>query len=182
MGRAEESEESGAASDGVRAAELAALKDAVRILWGESRGDAAVAEAVPALTDVVDPPGYVRVAAASNSGEELDGHFGSCARFLIYRVSAEGFELLDTRSTASADQADDRNAHRVQLIRDCKILYVGHIGGPASAKVIKADIHLVQVKEGGHVPALLERLCSTLAGTPPPWLSKVVNRRSTVLE
>jgi hypothetical protein len=30
----------------------------------------------------------IRIACASNRGERLDGHFGSCARFLIYQVSA----------------------------------------------------------------------------------------------
>ena len=36
-----------------------------------------------------DMPDSLRVACASNGGELLDGHFGSCGRFLVYQVSAD---------------------------------------------------------------------------------------------
>ena len=34
-----------------------------------------------------DMPNSIRIAVASNTGEQLDGHFGSCHRYLIYQLS-----------------------------------------------------------------------------------------------
>ncbi|HMW73468.1 MAG TPA: dinitrogenase iron-molybdenum cofactor N-terminal domain-containing protein, partial [Cellvibrionaceae bacterium] len=63
---------------------LPALKEAVRILWGENDQ-----EQLPKPVELTEPmPGSIRVAIASNSGETLNGHFGSCIRFLVYQVSA----------------------------------------------------------------------------------------------
>jgi predicted Fe-Mo cluster-binding NifX family protein len=55
-------------------------------------------------------PGSLRVAVAANRGENLDGHFGSCDRFLIYQVGQDAIRLIDVRSTAEADAAEDKNA------------------------------------------------------------------------
>jgi len=153
-----------------RAEDMAAFKEAVRILWGDAGPEPlpAVESTDPSVTQ------SVRVAFASNSGEALDGHFGSCSRFLVYQVAALQLKLVDIRDTALADASDDKNGFRVNLIKDCKILYVVHIGGPASAKVIKADIHLISVPEGGQARSILAQLQKVLAGSPPPWLAKVL--------
>jgi nitrogen fixation protein NifX len=149
--------------------DMVAFKDAVRILWGEPTN-----EDLPKLEEPSDTGESVRVAFASNSGEELDGHFGSCLRFLVYQVSAEQVRLVSIRDTAGADLSADKNSFRVGLIKDCKILYVVHVGGPASAKVIKADIHLISVPEGGNARSLLRQLQRVLSGSPPPWLAKAL--------
>ena len=154
-----------------RAEDMAAFKEAVRILWGATEQENLPA---PEHCEPTDALHSVRVAFASNSGEELDGHFGSCSRFLVYQVTATQLKLLDVRDTAVADLSDDKNSYRVKLINDCKILYVVHIGGPASAKVIKADIHLISVPEGGAARSILQQLQRVLAGSPPPWLAKAL--------
>jgi hypothetical protein len=74
-------------------------------------------------------PGSIRVAVAANRGENLDGHFGSCDRFLVYQVGRQEIRLIDVRSTVEADAAEDRNAARSALIGDCQIVYVQSIGG-----------------------------------------------------
>jgi nitrogen fixation protein NifX len=154
-----------------RIADMAAFKEAVRILWGVADGDGKTIVEAYAEGDM---PGSVRVAVASNSGEELNGHFGSAAFYLIYQVSAREIRLVDIRSAAGADASRDKNAFRVDLIRDCRILYIVSIGGPASAKVIKADIHLIQVPDGGPARDILGNLQRTIAKSPPPWLAKAL--------
>lgn len=151
-------------------ADMAAFKDAVRILWGETSEE----EKLPPLQAYTpgDMPGSVRVAVASNSGENVDGHFGSALRYLIYQVSADAVRLVDARSALEADLSDDKNAYRVKLIKDCAVVYIVSIGGPASAKVIKADIHLMPVPEGGAAREVLAKLQQVLATKPPPWLVK----------
>jgi nitrogen fixation protein NifX len=155
-----------------RTADMASFKDAVRILWGELT-EGAILPACQPLREG-EMPVSVRVAVASDGGERLDGHFGSCARYLVYQVSADEIRLIDVRSATNAAGSDDKNGFRVGLIRDCRVLHVVSIGGPAAAKVIKADIHIVPVPDGGAARDVLARLQPVIAGSPPPWLAKAM--------
>jgi len=149
---------------------LPAMKDAVRILWGEH-----VTEALP---QPVAPDslaeGSIRVAIASNNGERLDGHFGSCLRFLVYQVSPSGKALVAIRSALEADFAEDKNAYRAELIADCQVLYVVSIGGPAAAKVVKTGIYPMKKIDGGQADEILAELQQVMASAPPPWLAKLL--------
>lgn len=152
-------------------ADIAALKTAVRILWGDT-GD----ENLPAIEP--DREGEIsnsiRVAIASNSKEQLDGHFGSCLRYLIYQLSATEIALIDIRSAIEAELSPDKNRFRVNLIKDCHVLYVVAIGGPAAAKVTQAYIYPMKKEEGGAARAVLAELQQAIATSPPPWLAKIL--------
>ncbi|MFV8818409.1 dinitrogenase iron-molybdenum cofactor biosynthesis protein [Haliea sp. E17] len=149
---------------------LPALKEAVRILWGESD-----AEDLPEPQRDAPPlPGSIRVAISSNSAEALNGHFGSCLRYLIYDVSTAESRLVDVRSALEADFSDDRNAFRANLIRDCQVLYVVSVGGPAAAKVIRAGVYPIKKIDGGEAADILAELQRVMAGSPPPWLAKIL--------
>jgi nitrogen fixation protein NifX len=149
----------------------ASIKLAVRYLWGES-GDAANLPELDAYAEG-DMPGSLRVAVASNSEQNLDGHFGSCPRFLVYQVGRNDIRLIDIRSTLITDDAEDKNVARAELIGDCQIAYVQSIGGPAAAKAVRANVHPVKIPEGGPATVVLERLQAVL-DAPPPWLAKIL--------
>lgn len=146
------------------------LKQAARLLWGE---DATYSELPPVdAYEEGSMPGSIRVACASNAGEVLDGHFGSCERFLIYQLSSEAMRLIAVRPTLSADHdEDDRNAARAAMIADCDVLFLQSIGGPAAAKVVRAGVHPVKIPRAEAARAVLARLQATLHN-PPPWLAK----------
>lgn len=152
--------------------DIAALKEAVRILWGET---ASCEHDLPVEPyQAGDMPNSIRVAVASNTAEQLDGHFGSCHRYLIYQLSADEIKLIDVRSTMEADLSDDKNRLRVDLIRDCPVLYVVSIGGPAAAKVIQANIYPMKIEQGGGAREILADLQKAIATSPPPWLAKIL--------
>lgn len=148
-----------------------ALKEAVRLLWGEGLEN----QDFPAVDPYTEGemPGSIRVAVAANRGENLDGHFGSCDRFLIYQVGQEAIRLIGVRSTAEADAEEDKNAARSALINDCQIVYVQSIGGPAAAKVVRAGVHPVKKPEGGAIREVLVELQGRLS-SPPPWLAQIM--------
>lgn len=150
---------------------LEAMKLAVRILWGDTEGDPLPPVQAFAESDM---PGSVRVALASDSGEALNGHFGSCIRYLVYQVSATEIRLVDIRDALEADFADDKNGFRVQLISDCHVLYVVSIGGPAAAKVIKGNIYPIKRIEGGPAMEVMAEFQDMMKGSPPPWLAKIL--------
>lgn len=147
------------------------LKAAVRLLWGED----VVHSELPAVQAYEEGgmPHSIRVACASNSGELLDGHFGSCERFLVYQVSTEEIRLIEVRPTLEADHAEDRNAARAALIGDCQVACFQSIGGPAAAKVIRAGIHPLKVARAEPARGILVQLQKSIA-SPPPWLAKAM--------
>ncbi|MCQ8104536.1 dinitrogenase iron-molybdenum cofactor biosynthesis protein [Methylomonas sp. SURF-2] len=152
---------------------LANIKLAVRYLWGEEDED----EGLPEIQTYKDGdmPESIRVAVASNSGALLNGHFGSCIRFLVYQLSRTECRLIDIRSTIEADNADDRNLFRATLIEDCHVLFVQSIGGPAAAKVIRADIYPIKVPD---VIDAVDKLTEfqSVFDAAPPWMAKALGR------
>ena len=147
------------------------LKAAVRSLWGIGVSGSEL----PALEPYAegDLPGSIRVAICSNSRENLDGHFGSCERFLVYQVSPDALRLIDQRPTLAADKAEDRNVARSALIKDCHLVYVQSIGGPAAAKVVRAGPHPVKIAKAAPARDILAQLQQSLQ-KPPPWLAKAM--------
>lgn len=152
---------------------LANIKLAVRYLWGEEAGDDGIPEIQPYQTG--DMPESIRVAIASNSAAMLNGHFGSCIRFLVYQLSRKDMRLVDIRSTLEADSSDDRNLFRVNLIKDCQVLFVQSIGGPAAAKVVRADIYPIKVPDVIEAEQQLREFQQVFAA-PPPWMAKILGR------
>lgn len=147
-------------------------KLAVRYLWG----DEDVEPDLPKIQEYNDGdmPDSIRVAIASNGADQLDGHFGSCPRFLVYQLSVDEMRLIDIRKTDGADESDDKNAFRANLIKDCHVMYVQSIGGPAAAKVVKAGIYPMKKPDGGSATETLAELQAVMAGHPPPWLAKIL--------
>lgn len=158
------------ADDDIAAVNVPAFKEGVRILWGELEADDTP---IPEPYAEGDMPGSLRVALASNSGDQVDGHYGSCSRFLVYQVSQSALRLIDLRSTEGCEEAEDRNAARAQLIADCHLVYVQSIGGPAAAKVIRAGIHPIKWPAGGAAGEALAQLQESIS-TPPPWLARIM--------
>jgi nitrogen fixation protein NifX len=153
-------------------ADMEALKIAVRYLWGE---DIDLDEEVPIKQPYSegDMPGSLRVAVASNTDENLDGHFGSALRFLIYQLSKDEIRLVAVRPTLEADLAEDKNAARSALINDCQVVYVQSVGGPAAAKIVRAGVHPIKHPQTGPAREAIARLQSVL-DAPPPWLAKIL--------
>lgn len=123
-----------------------------------------------------DMPGSVRIACASNDGINVDGHFGSCSQFMIYQVSADEVRLIDVRNTDIPGDLDveDKNVFRAELIQDCQVLYVASVGGPAAAKIVKLGIHPIKLSAIDPIKEVVDQLQNVIAGTPPPWLAKVM--------
>lgn len=151
-----------------------ALKQALAYLKGEKGLNAE--DDVPEIEhyedgDITDS---IRVACASNKGEELDGHFGSCSRFLIYQVNAKEARLIDVRDANGPEARDDKNAYRAGLIDDCQVLFVASIGGPAAAKVVRAGVHPIKYPSAGPARERILALQKVIVDAPPPWLAKAM--------
>lgn len=154
------------------------LKAAVRLFWGQG----VEGSDLPAVEPYADGemPGSIRVAVAANRGENLDGHFGSCERFLVYQVSRTAMKLIDVRSALDSENAEDKNAARAAMIGDCQLVFVQSIGGPAAAKVVRAGVHPVKKPAGGPARGILAEL-QTRLDNPPPWLAQAMGLPAATL-
>ena len=153
---------------------LEEMKEAVRVLWGETGEESNIE--LETFDGALD--GSIRVAVASNSEQQLNGHFGSCIRYLIYQMSANELKLVDARSALAADFSDDKNLFRAELIKDCDVGYFVSVGGPAAAKVIRAGVYIIKDIAGGEAREVLGRLQKVMAGSPPPWLAKIMGAKT----
>ncbi|PMH44855.1 hypothetical protein BCU68_11975 [Vibrio sp. 10N.286.49.B3] len=118
----------------------------------------------------------LRVVVTSNQGELLDGHFGSCLRALVYEVNGSDSQLVDVRKVDSNIKGEQRTESLVRMIQDCHVLFTLSIGGPAAAKVTRANIHPVKKHAAIEAKTILEDLSQVIAGTPPPWIEKSLIR------
>jgi nitrogen fixation protein NifX len=152
------------------------LKKAIHLLKHPVEAIATVQTPVVVAYDEGDMPGSVRIACASNDAMNVDGHFGSCNQFLIYQVSADEARLIDIRGTTIPQglEVDDKNVFRAELIQDCQVIYMASVGGPAAAKIVKLGIHPIKMGSIEPIADVINQLQLVIAGTPPPWLAKVM--------
>jgi len=151
-----------------------AIKSALSCLKGEHDFGAEPPLPAPEAYAEGEMPGSLRVACASNRDELLDGHFGSCRRFLIYQVSRDEIRLVDLREVEEKDAAEEKNSYRASLISDCQLLFVISIGGPAAAKVVRAGVHPVKLPRGGEARDELASLQRVIGKGASPWLAKAM--------
>jgi nitrogen fixation protein NifX len=118
----------------------------------------------------------LRIAVATTDGEHVDEHFGRTLRFDVYDLDADRADLVEVRSLQPADEHDARAPSRLDAVRDCTIVHVTAIGPSAAAQVTNAGIMPLKTPEGAAVGDVVGRLQGVLAGTPPPWLRKVLQR------
>jgi nitrogen fixation protein NifX len=124
----------------------------------------------------------IRVAVATEDLKNLNAHFGAAHRFAIFEVTAEGWALIETvvfdsvsdAKGAHAHHGEDRITPKIEALRGCHLLFCLAIGGPSAVKAVAAKIHPIKIPAVQPLEAVLERTRAMLAGTPPPWLRKVL--------
>lgn len=120
----------------------------------------------------------MKVAFASEKGEDVDQHFGWCHNFMIYDVTPGGYDALGMREIPEMDEDGaeyevGKIDRRIDVIEDCTILYCMQIGPTAAARVVKRRIHPMKVNEPEKISVILDKLVETLK-KPPIWLRKVL--------
>jgi len=121
----------------------------------------------------------MKVAFATQDLATVNAHFGWAKHIMVYEVSPENYSHLETYNFGGDLQEDgneDKLAPKIAAIKDCAILYVAAIGGSGAARIVAQKIHPVKVKEPEPITGALEKLRAVLAGAPPPWLRKAMQK------
>jgi nitrogen fixation protein NifX len=132
----------------------------------------------------------MKVAFATSDGKNVNEHFGRAGMFAVYDLTREGFAFMEIRrfadgvdtaivQTKGAGQLHDaRVEEKVGRLSDCKIVYLTEIGGPSAARLIKKGMMPIKVKEVVSIEESLKRLLETVKGSPPPWVTKILESES----
>lgn len=114
------------------------------------------------------------VAFASRDGLTIDSHFASALTFELYEFTGETQGIFHT-SLAAQDlaESEDKVDARINMLKECVIVYCTQIGGPAAARLVQSGIHPMKVPEGTPIVNELNRLDKLLLSKKlPPWLKK----------
>ena len=121
----------------------------------------------------------MKVAFATQDLKRVDAHFGWAKNPAIYEVPPQGLRLagaVQFSGDLQEDGNEDKLAPKLDVIKDCAILYVAAIGGSGAARVVAHKIHPIKVQEPEDIGGILDKLQAVLKGTPPPWLRKVMQK------
>ena len=121
----------------------------------------------------------MKVAFATEDLQHVNAHFGWARHIAIYEVTAKNSELLQVAEfdgDLQEDGNEDKLAPKLDIIADCAILCVAAIGGSGAARVVAKNIHPIRVPGTETIYQQITKLQTVLAGTPPPWLRKALNK------
>lgn len=119
----------------------------------------------------------MKVAFATEDMKRVDAHFGWARNIMVYDLTADDCSLVKTYifdGTLEEDGNEDKLTPKLEAIKDCAIVYVADIGGPAAARVVANRIHPVKSKDMESIQDVLNKIKDVMKGTPPPWLRKAM--------
>lgn len=121
----------------------------------------------------------MKVAFATQDLKRVDAHFGWAKNIAIYELTPTGHQFIEAvqfDGDLKEDGDEDKLSPKLEVIKDCALLYVAAIGGSAAARVIAHKIHPIKVAEPEVIEDVLVKLKDVLNGTPPPFLRKAMLR------
>lgn len=125
----------------------------------------------------------MKIAFTTSDQIHINAHFGWAKKIDVYEVSPEGYQFLNTLrfdGDLKEDGNEDKLVPKIEALADCTIVYVSAIGGSAAARLIKKRITPIKARsEDDKITDLLEQLVKTLKGSPPPWLRKALQQKSS---
>jgi nitrogen fixation protein NifX len=119
----------------------------------------------------------MKISFATEDMKRVDAHFGWARNIMVYDLTADSFSLEKTHTfdgKLEADGNEDKVSAKIEVIKDCAIVYVADIGGPAAARVVASKVHPVKSKDMESIEDILAKLKDVMNGTPPPWLRKAM--------
>lgn len=155
------------------------VSNALHVLCNPEISDVSAPE-VASQTSISGPK--LRVALTSNQGEMVNGHYGSCLRVLIYEVNATEHQLIEVREMPTEKKGEERAIAMLDRIRDCHMLFTLSIGGPAAARVTRANIHPIKKTAPAEASAVLKELSQVIATNPPPWVKRILGFEKSAIE
>ena len=89
-----------------------------------------------------------KVAFASSDGKVVNQHFGRAKQFLIVEIDSKDYKYIETRvnepSCQEFQHTEDAMSKSIELISDCKTIFVAKIGQGALEQVESRGINGIE--------------------------------------
>ena len=125
----------------------------------------------------------MKIAFATRDSIYINAHFGSAKKVDVYDVTSAGYEFLETiefSGNLKEDGNEDKLTPKVAALHDCTIVYVSAIGGSAAKRLLGVKVTPLRAEsEDEQITDVLGKLVQMLQGSPPPWLRKALQQRSS---
>lgn len=126
--------------------------------------------------------GHMRVAFTTSDMKSVNAHFAGAKTIAVYDISQEDAVFVealqfDNASKQEGQHGDDGEARlnaRIHSLDGCALLFVKAIGGPAAAKVVRANVHPIKLPQEETIADVIARVQGMMKGNPPPWLRKIM--------
>ncbi|MBF0267595.1 MAG: nitrogen fixation protein NifX [Alphaproteobacteria bacterium] len=123
----------------------------------------------------------MKIAFATHDMTAVDAHFGGAKNIAIYDVSKDSSKFVEalqfdlvSDEEGNHDDSVDKLGIKIDALSGCAMLFTLAIGGPAAARVVAKKIHPVKLPRPEPIAEVIARLQTTLAGTPPPWMRRIM--------
>ncbi|WP_416669586.1 nitrogen fixation protein NifX [Egbenema bharatensis] len=128
----------------------------------------------------------MKIAFATNDLVHIDAHFGWAKKIVVYDVTPERYQFLETLEFSGNLQEDgneDKLVPKLAALADCTIVYVAAIGGSAAARLIQKNVTPIKSRsEEDEIDDVLTKFVELLNGNPPPWLRKALKQKPNVID
>lgn len=114
------------------------------------------------------------IAFASSDGLSIDSHFAAAPAFELYKFTGGEQGIIHTSLAAEdLDESIDKVFARINMLKECAIVYCTEIGGPAAARLVQCGIHPMKVPAGTLIVNEVDKVDKLLLSKKlPPWLKK----------
>lgn len=125
----------------------------------------------------------MKIAFTTSDNVHVNAHFGSAKQIDVYEVSTDGYQFLNSvkfDGDLNEDGNEDKLNPKLKALSDCTIVYVAAIGGTAAARLINKSVTPIKSQsEDDKIADILNNFVRMLKGNPPPWLRKVLQKKTT---
>jgi len=117
----------------------------------------------------------LNIAFASSNERDLDEHFGSCQQLMVYRLSLENKEHIDTIKFAHYEGHNQQKiSDRLAVLKDCFAVYCLACGNPVRKQLLEQGTRVV-------IHSQVELIDKLLSKIQANWPGKIALRQGRQL-
>lgn len=125
--------------------------------------------------------GQLQIAFASSDRQQVNQHFGAAEAFVIYTLSAAGYQVAEVAEFSGNDTLKDRQEGKleakVRLLQGCAAVYCIAIGASAIRQLLAQGVQPLKVEQGELIEDLLKQLNLSWQASPPVWLTRALRQQ-----
>ncbi len=124
----------------------------------------------------------LRIAFATDDGQNVNQHFGSSKSFVIYGVNLTASSLIGVAEFCPIDdeEVDDKLAAKLEFLDGCVAVYCRACGASAVRQLLDRHVQPLKVASDSLIADLIKAFQRELVEGPSSWLAKAIMHQQGV--